>query len=182
MQPFRFNSAAYGPVVAALTAESRIAPLGPGTPEPEVHVELRRFDPHTDLGNPSLDRDSALACHAGLWLYFDYLDESHTISQELNTQEGSYWHAIMHRREPDASNSKYWWRQVGDHPVFALLREHAPKLGYSYTTPAAFVDFCERVRGSSAADETLAMQVQLLEWQLLFDYCYRKAVGLVATS
>jgi hypothetical protein len=176
MQAFHFNPAAYGPVVTGLLAELRLASLGPGTPEPEVHVELKRFDPLTDLGRPILDRDAALACHSGLWLYFDYLDESHTISQELNTQEGSFWHAIMHRREPDASNSKYWWRQVGDHPVFALLRERAPNLGYSYTTPVAFVDYCERVRSSGSEDEKLAKQIQLLEWQLLFDFCYRKAV------
>jgi hypothetical protein len=28
-----------------------------------------------------------------------------------------FWHAIMHRREPDAANSKHWWRQVGTLPV-----------------------------------------------------------------
>jgi hypothetical protein len=177
MQPFRFTPAAYGPVVAALAAESRLASLGPGNPEPEVHVGLRRFNPHSDLGNPTLNRDAALACHSGLWLHFDYLDESHTISQELNTQEGSFWHAIMHRREPDAWNSKYWWRQVGNHPVFDLLREHTPARGYNFTTPEAFVDFCERVRGSGSAEEKIAVQVQSLEWQLLFDHCYRKAIA-----
>jgi hypothetical protein len=176
MQPFRFTPVAYGPVVAALVAESRLASLGPGSPVPEVRVELRRFDPQTDLGNTVQDPEAARACHSGLWLYFDYLDESHTISQDLNTPEGSYWHAIMHRREPDASNSKYWWRQVGNHPVFELLQELAPAVGYKFISPAAFVDFCELVRGSGSADERTAQQVQLLEWELLFDHCYRKAV------
>ena len=177
MQPFRFNPAAYGPVVSALLTESRLASLGPGSPEPEVHVELRRFDPHTDLGNATSDRDSARACHSGLWLYFDYLDESHTISQEINTREGSYWHAIMHRREPDPTNGKYWWRQVGSHPVLSQLISEAPALGYNYTNPLDFVDFCERVRDTGTTYENLAKQVQLLEWQLLFDHCYRKAIG-----
>ena len=175
-QPFRFVPATYGPVVSALVAESRLAALGPGSPEPEVHVELRRFDPATDLGKPSRDHDAARACLAGLWLYFDYLDESHTISQDLNTSEGSFWHAIMHRREPDASNSKYWWRHVGPHPVISSLISEAPSLGYRYTNPQDFVDLCERVRGAGTKDEDLARQVQLLEWQLLFDYCYRKAI------
>jgi hypothetical protein len=112
-----------------------------------------------------------------LWLYYDYLDESHTISQEINTREGSYWHAIMHRREPDPSNSKYWWRQVGSHPVLSQLISEAPTLGYDYTNPLDFVDFCERVRDTGTTDENLAKQVQLLEWQLLFDHCYRKAIG-----
>jgi hypothetical protein len=177
MQSFRFNPTVYGPVVAALMAESRLASLGPGSPEPEVHVELHRFNPQSDLGRPSSDRDAARTCLAGLWLYFDYLDESHTISQDLGTTEGSFWHAIMHRREPDAWNSKYWWRRVGSHPVLSQLTSEAPTLGYHYTNPLDFVDFCERVRDTGTTDETLARQVQLLEWQLLFDHCYRKATG-----
>jgi hypothetical protein len=177
MQPFHFDPARYGPNVAALLAEPRLAALGPGTPEPEVHVELRRFDSQTDLGAPAADLDAARACLAGLWLYFDYLDESHTISQELETPDGSFWHAIMHRREPDPSNSKYWWRRVGGHPVLDALREHASGIGYTYTTPEAFVDFCERVRDGGSSDEELAQRVQLLEWQLLFDWCGAKAVG-----
>jgi hypothetical protein len=81
----------------------------------------------------------------------------------------------MHRREPDPSNSKYWWRRVGPHPVLARLRELAPALGYRYTTPEAFVDVCERARGAGGPDEDLARRVQLLEWRLLFDHCYRAA-------
>jgi hypothetical protein len=174
---FRFDPARYGPNVAALLAEPRLAALGPGTPEPEVHVELRRFDPATDLDAPATNLESARACLAGLWLYFDYLGESHTISQELENPDGNFWHAIMHRREPDPSNSKYWWRRVGQHPVLDALRQHAPDIGYAYTTPEAFVDFCERARASGSSDEELAQRVQLLEWQLLFDWCYRKAIA-----
>lgn len=177
MQSFHFKAADYGPVVAALLAETRTAVLGPGKPEPEVLVELRRFDPHTDLGKPIQDQDAARACLSGLWLYFDYLDESHGISQELDTREGSCWHAIMHRREPDASNSKYWWRRVGSHPVLSQLISAAATLGYNYKSPLDFVDFCEKVRDAGTTDEDLAKQIQSLEWQLLFDHCYRKAVG-----
>ena len=54
--------------------------------------------------------DMAQACLAGLWLYHDFLDESHSISQEIATSTGSFWHGIMHRREPDPSNAKYWFR------------------------------------------------------------------------
>jgi hypothetical protein len=112
-----------------------------------------------------------------LWLYFDFLEESHRISQSLPSAEGSFWHAIMHRREPDAWNSKYWWRRVGQHPVLNQLQQLAPTLGYHYTTADAFVDFCEQVRGRGTPQEMLARQVQLLEWQLLFDYCYQLTHG-----
>jgi hypothetical protein len=137
-----------------------------------------------------MDHDFARACRAGLWLYFDYFDESHAVSQDLETPEGSYWHAILHRREPDYGNAKYWFRRVGNHPVFEALREAAAELtraagipagsGFLAEQPAwdsfAFVDLCEAaVQGT--ADEMLCRTIQRREWDLLFDYCYRRAVG-----
>lgn len=172
-----FDPSAYGPAAAALLKEPRLTDLGPGSPVEAVRAALKSFDPLKDLGGPVRDADAARACHAGLWLLFDFLDESHAISQSLETPEGSYWHALMHRREPDAFNSKYWWRKVGAHPVLNQLEKQAPGLGYSYTNPQVFVDFCEKVRDTGSADEDLAKRVQLLEWQLLFDHCYRGAVG-----
>jgi hypothetical protein len=177
MQPREFSPADYGPAVRALLDPVRVAELGPGTPNAVVKSLLRSFNPAADLGRPVVAPEAARACHAGLWLYHDFLDESHTISQDLHTPEGSFWHAIMHRREPDAWNSKYWWRRVGAHPVLDQLVTESPALGYGYTNPADFVDFCERARGQNTSDEDLAKRVQLLEWQLLFDHCYRAAIG-----
>jgi hypothetical protein len=154
------------PVIAELLAMPWRMPLGPGTPDRAAGDKLRR-----------LDADMPRACLAGLWLRFNYLDESHSISQELHTPEGSFWHAVMHRREPDPGNSKYWWRRVGSHPVLQQLVEQAPALGYDYTDPFAFVDFCERVRGKGGKDEEMAEKVQDLEWRLLFDWCLGKAVA-----
>lgn len=176
MSDFRFEPAQYGPVVITFLRDERLAALGPGTPDPKVYHALRGFNPETDLGKSARNLAAARACHSGLWLYFDYLDESHAISQDLNTPDGSFWHAIMHRREPDAWNSNYWWHKVGQHPVLNRLAELAPALGYSYTSPQDFVDFCERVRGSESLEEKIAKRVQLLEWQLLFDHCYQKAL------
>jgi hypothetical protein len=169
---------AYSPAVAELLAGRRLAPLGPGSPDPAVRPRLQALTVERDFAPHRVrDRDLAAACLAGLWLYHDFLDESHTISQGLHTVEGSYWHAIMHRREPDPPNSKYWWRRVGSHPVLAQLVEQAPALGYEFTDPFAFVDFVERVRGTGSAEEETARKVQRLEWELLFDHCYRDVVG-----
>jgi hypothetical protein len=115
---------------------------------------------------------------AGLYLYFSCQAEAHAIAQDLNTTEGSFWHGIVHRQEPDAFNSGYWFRRVGKHPVFSALRDEARGLGYDsgqQWDPLAFIEYCEaaRVRPGSK-EEGLAMQVQLVEWQLLFDYCVRE--------
>ena len=184
----------YGPKVIALIPEFVFSgELGPGKPVAANRAALLAFDPLADLGRPVVDAAMARACHAGLWLRNNFLDESHSISQELDTPEGSFWHAIMHRREPDASNSKYWWRKVGSHPVFALLRSHA-KVAYEHDKPrthladflatqpawdpAAFVDLCEKVRDSEESDEhRLCHSVQDAEWRLLFNWCCRRATG-----
>lgn len=170
------NANDFPPTVAELRVNERLPELGPGAPVAALRERLTAFDPLRDLGVPVRDVDMARACHAGLWLAFDFLEESHAISQTIDTSTGSFWHAIMHRREPDPSNSKYWWRRVGSHPVLSALVREAPALGYTYTNPFDFVDFCERVRDTGTPDEERAKRVQLLEWQLLFDHCRRKAV------
>lgn len=113
------------------------------------------------------------AALSGLWLYFSCLDESHRLSQEIETVDGSFWHGIMHRQEPDAGNSAYWFRRVGRHPVFPQLAKAAAELGYpagERWDPFAFVDYCESARAGSA-EERLALEMQRAEWQILFHYC-----------
>ena len=129
---------------------------------------------------------------AGVWLLHDCLDESHTISQGIDTPSGSFWHAIMHRREGDFSNAKYWFRHVGEHPVFvalgeqahvaATLRDAGSSLGETLLRegtwdPFAFVDLCQAVASGQTAARELCLDIQQAEWELLFDHCYREAIG-----
>jgi len=121
---------------------------------------------------------------SGLWLYFSCFDECHQLCQDLPGAEASYWHAILHRQEPDAGNAGYWFRRVGRHDIFPALLTAAkeisaarPQAGLKPGTdwnPYEFVDFCEsaRQRPGSPAFEA-AREVQRAEWQLLFDYCAR---------
>ena len=115
------------------------------------------------------------AALAGLWLYFSCLGECHTITQGIRTREGSYWHAIMHRQEPDPGNSGYWFERVGAHAIFPALREAAAASGYPAAgqwDPFAFNEYCEKARRlPGSAEERIALEVQRAEWQLLFYYC-----------
>ena len=136
------------------------------------------------------------AIKSGLLLWNDALDESHTISQELQNQTGSYWHGIMHRREPDYSNSKYWFGRVGTHPIFPALRERALVVLKETPNPSdalahiaetieaeekwdayQFIDWCQAAENGSDADVTrFLQQVQAEEIKLLLAYSYQNAV------
>ena len=76
-------------------------------------------------------------CLSGLWLLAGDLDRSHSISQEISSPDGSFWHGIMHRREGDFGNAKYWFRKVGAHPVLDQLSKLSDG---DYADPFDFVD------------------------------------------
>jgi hypothetical protein len=167
----QWNPVQYGPVVAALLARAgdgaRPMPLvSPRTKDETLAEELRR--PARELFPAAAHPDAALA---GLWTYFGFFDEAHTIAQDIPTAEGSYWHGILHRMEPDAWNAGYWFRRTGRHPVFAALGPAAAALGYAAGAtwnPFTFIEACD---DASSARKSLLEQVQLLEWQLLFHHC-----------
>jgi len=98
------------------------------------------------------------------------LDRSHSISQDIGSAEGSFWHGIMHRREGDFGNSKYWFRQVGSHPVFDQLAEIS---GGVYADPYDFVDECSRMQRSDNEPSRECRRDQWLEWQALMAQCVR---------
>ena len=108
----------------------------------------------------------------GLFNYFGLWNEAHELAQNIETADGSYWHGIVHRQEPDAGNAGYWFRRVGAHPIFPALRARAVEIGYpagAQWDPIAFIEYCERQPGQIARD------MERAEWELLFDHCARQA-------
>ena len=40
-------------------------------------------------------------------------EKSHEVAQEVNTVEGAWVHAYLHRKEADPVNAAYWYRRAG---------------------------------------------------------------------
>lgn len=175
-----FDPLRYGPAVRDLLDPCPLMELGRGRPRQELRDRLTSFQPSRDLGRSVTDADAARACHAGLWLLHDFWDESHAVAQDLDTPEGAYWHAILHRREPDSFNAKYWLRRVGEHRIHYELASFAADFGvqgsgWDHWYGETFVDLCDEHRGRGDAAETSLRQLQLAEWRLLIHFCWQMA-------
>lgn len=119
---------------------------------------------------------------AALWLLAGDLDRSHQISQSIETPSGSYWHGIMHRREGDFSNSKYWFRRAGNHPTYRVLAEHIESRQAEVTQHGLPINGLVDAGSVAAVLSDLSMravresvdwggdlqQILWWEWQLLF--------------
>jgi hypothetical protein len=96
----------------------------------------------------------------GLHLLNDDLPRAHTLSQALEGESSAdYWHAIIHRREGDYSNAKYWLRRAGPHPV--LVAVHGDVAG-----AASFVDQCR----DASDDDGALRETQLREIAALLEF------------
>ena len=180
-------------IIAALESRPDLPVLAPDRDWDEDLTTRLNNASVTDLfGDRSIaDPAFAEAVRSGLLLWNDALDASHTISQAIDTITGSYWHGIMHRREPDYGNAKYWFNHVGSHPamvrVLALATERAAAsvdaayaegfVGRTEWDAFQFVDWCEDAAGRDPEAGELLRVVQLEEIKVLLDYSFEQALG-----
>jgi hypothetical protein len=173
--------------------------LAPDPPGEELHWlrDVLKSEPLQHTAPKNHATPESVALKAALFQIHDFLDESHQLSQSIEGEgkhlDGDYWHAIMHRREPDDSNAKYWFRRAGRHPVFETLAHAAEKVFNECNSPEAgswqetvcpsgtwdpfgFVDMCSYCRRSSDKPlESAAREIQFIEMLMLLEQTYLDA-------
>lgn len=160
-------------IVQQLSARSPVPTLCPATVwRPDLSHEIRAL-PEDELLSPARRQVTV----AGLLLWNDDIDGAHRIAQDVHNALGSYWHGLVHRREGDFDNAKYWFARVGTHPVFEALYQRAGDVlpdicAWGQWRPEQFIDWVEEAVGGHRDTSTTSAleQVQVVEFRLLIEY------------
>lgn len=173
-------------VVSNLLAEARRRVL-PLTQSPNRDItaitELKQHSPD-ELFPRSRNAEVA---YSALLLVFGDWEGSHDLTNDDESPEGCYLHAIIHRIEPNPANSSYWLRQLGRHPLFSAVLNRAkevlqnrPVSGWQLKSdwdPYLFNKWCEEARQAPGSEkEKTVLALQKAEWELLFDWSAEQVV------
>jgi hypothetical protein len=157
----------------------RLIPSEPGHVETirriraAVEEELTGGAVLADASYPKLIR-------AGLFYAHDALEESHRIVQEIGDPLGSYWHGMIHRREGDFDNARYWYRRTGRLNIFSEMHRKAAEISALMARqmdwdPYVLVGQCEQARFGADVEQAELVGLQRIEFGVMFDLLWRDA-------
>jgi hypothetical protein len=115
----------------------------------------------------------------------DALDAAHRIFQDDPGDIASYWHGVMHRREGDFDNARYWFRRAGRLPISDKMHAAAAQVSATMAKQPTwdaylFTGMCEQVKFGDTDAVKECVELQRVEFEQLFDYCWRRSVRLEA--
>ena len=154
--------------------------------EPGDAAALRAIRAATDDeltgGKPPADPDALALVRAALLYAHDAIDEAHRIVQDAGSDAGAYLHGMIHRREGDFDNARYWFRRSGRLGFFDDLHRAANSISpdmakQSNWDPYLFTGLCEQDKFGDRAHRDELVQLQRREFDAFIDYVWRKSVG-----
>lgn len=167
-----------------LLATPELADLGPRTRAGTLLEEALNVRIDSLFGRNSAPKRIQDLVRGTVLLWHDHLDAAHVIAQAIEDADGSLLHGIMHRRESDYGNAKYWFRRAGRHACFPILAQQTKALlGSAHAALAArlapggswdafaFIDACEdlaRQRDIGASPRVL-QEIQEIEFQVFLE-------------
>lgn len=163
--------------------------LRPLDPSPLVPPRIRdaALDREIEALATARAPEAERAAQSALHLWNDSLVRAHELAQEIGDATGSYLHGVMHRREPDYENAKYWFRRVGRHPLFPDVRGAAllalsdrPDLRQGIDVapewdPFRMVDDC-REAARKPELEAVLRRIQAREIEILAEFCLSRLI------
>jgi len=147
----------------------------------DLLLQLRAADDATLSGQQAIGKPAMFTLvRGGLFYALDAIDEAHKIFQDSSGDLGSYWHGMMHRREGDFDNARYWFRRAGTLPIFDALHGAAAEFSadmarQSTWDPYLFTGACEQARFGEEEGLMELSRLQQVEFEGLFDYCWRQS-------
>ena len=168
-------------VDGTLRAEGLLRKLFPGDiRDSAAWWKLREANDATVAGRPIGVPEAFAVVRGGLLYALDDLAGCHDFFQNTASNLVSYWHGMMHRREADFDNARYWFRRTGALPFFDTLHRRASEISadmakQSSWDPYLFTGQCEQQRFGADYDNGELVRLQRAEFDVVFDYAWRQA-------
>jgi hypothetical protein len=146
----------------------------------EVWRRLKEADDTTIAGAPIGVPQAFAVVRGGLLYALDDLHGCHEFFQDTASDLVGYWHGMMHRREADFDNARYWFRRAGSMPFFNTLHRRASEVSTHMTKQLSwdaylFTGECEQHRFGADSTEGELARLQRAEFDVVFDYTWRQA-------
>ena len=148
----------------------------------ELVIRLREADDAKVFGDPAPNPGAPTALvRAGLFYYHNALEDAHKEAQKGEGDLASYWHGMVHRREGDFENARYWMRRAGEQPVFQEMQHRAsdgsPHMSRQANwDPYLFINLCEQYKYGEVEYKKEIGHLQKVEFAAIFDYVWRQCV------